>query len=158
MLYSKEFYAIINQRLRQDGILQQWLPEGDPIVISAVARALAESFPYVRVFQYFPGFGYQFLASQQPIPHLTSADLVKKMPEAAIRDLKEWPFQPTPEKELDFPLLRETTMAQMLAADPNAQAMHDDHPVNEYVLWRTLKDSKFQSDNVIAWYEHTKQP
>ena len=45
MLYSKEFYVLIKQRLREDGILQQWLPEGDPVVRSAVARALYESFP-----------------------------------------------------------------------------------------------------------------
>jgi spermidine synthase len=32
LLYSKEFYATINRRLRPDGILQQWLPYGDAVV------------------------------------------------------------------------------------------------------------------------------
>lgn len=160
MLYSKEFYEIIHHRLRPDGILQQWLWEGDPIVRSAVARALSESFPYVRVFEYYPshGFGYQFLASQQPIPKLTGAQLLQQMPASAVRDLMEWPFAPTAEEGLSHVLRQEIPITQVAAADPNAQAMHDDRPVNEYVLLRKLRGSKFQADSLMAWYEHTKQP
>ena len=55
LLYSKEFYAIIRRRLRPGGILQQWLPGGDPVVRASVARALKESFPYVRVFHSVEG-------------------------------------------------------------------------------------------------------
>jgi spermidine synthase len=160
MLYSKEFYGIINRRLRPDGILQQWLWEGDAVVRSAVARALSESFPYVRVFQYYPsyGFGYQFLASRQPIPRLSGAELIGHMPQAAVRDLMEWPFEPTAEQEMNYVLEQEFPIAQMVAADPNAAAMQDDHPVNEYVLLRKVKGSKFQAGSLLAWYEHTKHP
>ena len=158
MLYSKEFYAVLSQRLRHDGILQQWLPEGDPIVRSSVARAIAESFPYVRVFQYFPTYGYQFLASQEPIPVRTGAQLLERMPEAAVRDLMEWPFDPTPAQELDYPLHREITVAQMIAADTEAQAMHDDRPVNEYVILRKLNATQFQTKALLAWYDHTREP
>jgi predicted membrane-bound spermidine synthase len=160
MLYSKEFYGIIDRRLRPDGILQQWLWEGDAVVRSAVARALSESFPYVRVFQYYPsyGFGYQFLASRQPIPHVTGAELIGHMPQAAVRDLMEWPFEPTAEQEMNHVLHQEIPIAEMVAADPNAVAMQDDHPVNEYVLLRKLKGSNFQAGSVLAWYEHTKHP
>ena len=160
MLYSKEFYGIINQRLQPDGILQQWLFEGDPVVRSAVARALSESFPYVRVFQYFPhyGAGFQFLASRQQIPNLSGAELIERMPQAAVRDLMEWPFKPTAEEELTHVLHNEIPIAQMLAADPNSEAMQDDRPVNEYVLLRKLEGSRFQAGPVLAWYEHTKHP
>jgi spermidine synthase len=51
LLYSKEFYATIKQRLKAGGILQQWLPSGDKEVHTAIARALRESFPYVRACQ-----------------------------------------------------------------------------------------------------------
>jgi spermidine synthase len=156
MLYSKEFYAILNQRLRPDGILEQWLPEGDAVVRSAVARALFESFPYVRVFQYNSTFGYQFLASKQPIPNRMPAELVERMPEAALRDIMEWPFESTAQLEFTYVLQRETSVAQMMAADPNAPAMQDDRPVNEYVLLRELKNSRFETDSLLAWYEHTK--
>ena len=158
MLYSKEFYAILSQRLRQDGILQQWLPEGDPIVRSAVARALSESFPYVRVFQYYPTWGFQFLASKQPIPLRTGAELVQRMPAAALRDIMEWPFEPSAERELDFVLKRETSLSRIIASDPNAVAMQDDRPVNEYVLLRKLESSRTQPGSLVAWYEHTRNP
>ena len=158
LLYTKEFYTIVKQRLSPDGMLQQWLPEGDPVVRSAVSRALAESFPYVRVFQYFPTFGFQFIASQRPIPNLTAAELLQRMPEPAVRDLMEWPFDPTPEQELSFVLRKEIPMAQMQTADPNTPAMQDDHPVNEYVLMRKLKAYGFRADSLKTWYEHTKSP
>jgi spermidine synthase len=158
MLYSKEFYAILSQRLRHDGILQQWLPEGDSVVRSAVARALAESFPYVRVFQYSATWGYQFLASKEPIPYRIGAELVARMPESAVRDLMEWPFRPTPAEELNFTLQREQPLSVMLAADSTAQAMRDDRPVNEYVILRKLQATQFQPDALLAWYEHTKSP
>jgi hypothetical protein len=127
-------------------------------VRSAVARALYESFPYVRVFQYSPNFGFEFLASEQPIPNRTSAQLLARMPEAAVRDFMEWPFQPSAVEELEAVLQRETSIAQILAADPNAQAMQDDRPVNEYVLLRKLKGSGFERNSLVAWYEHTKNP
>lgn len=156
MLYSKEFYTILKRRLRPDGILQQWLPDGDPVVRSAVARALAESFPYVRVFQYSSSWGYQFLASAQPIPDRSPAELVQRMPESARRDMIEWPFEPTAELEFSSVLQRETSVAKIVADDPNTQAMHDDRPVNEYVILRKLNASRFQLDALVAWYEHTK--
>jgi spermidine synthase len=158
MLYSKEFYAILGQRLRRDGILQQWLPEGDPIVRSAVARALADSFPYVRVFQYYPTWGYQFLASHEPIPHRLGVELAARMPESAARDIMEWPFRQTPADEFNFVLEREQPLSVMLDADPNAQPMRDDRPVNEYVILRKLNTTQFQADALLAWYEHTKSP
>ena len=40
---------------------------GDAVVKAAVARALQESFPYVRLFRALDGKGFHFLASEQPI-------------------------------------------------------------------------------------------
>jgi spermidine synthase len=158
MLYSKEFYAVLSQRLRPGGILQQWLPEGDPTVRSAVARALQESFPYVRTFRYFSGWGYQFLASREPIPSRSGAELASRLPAAATRDIMEWPFDPSAAQEFNFVLRNEIPVAQLIDDDPNAEAMHDDRPVNEYVILRRLKLSRYRSDALMAWYEHTKQP
>ena len=45
LLYSKEFYSTIKRRLKDGGILQQWLPRwGDAVVQAAVARALKSRF------------------------------------------------------------------------------------------------------------------
>ena len=158
MLYSREFYRTLAPRLRQDGILQQWLPEGDPVVRSSVARALAASFPYVRVFQYFPDWGFQFLASKQPIPYRTGEELVQHMPPSAIRDLMEWPLDPAPEKEWSYVLRKERPLSEFIAIDPNAQPMRDDRPVNEYALLRKLEETRFQTDALVAWFDHTKSP
>ena len=155
MLYSKEFYTILRPRLRPDGILEQWLPEGDSVVRSAVARALAESFPYVRVFQYSPTWGFQFLASSQPIPSRTVDELVERMPESAVRDIMEWPFARTPQQELNYAVQKETSMSSIVT-DPKTPAMRDDHPVNEYVILRKFNEGKFQTGSLVAWYEHTK--
>jgi hypothetical protein len=158
MLYSKEFYAVLSQHLRKDGILQQWLPEGDPIVRTAVARALQESFPSVRFFQYFPDWGFQFLASKEPIPYRAGAELAARMPEAAARDFMEWPFRRSPAEEFNYVLEREKPLSVMLNADPTAQAMRDDRPVNEYVIMRKLNATHYQTDALLAWYERTKSP
>ena len=158
MLYSKEFYAVLSQRLRHDGILQQWLPEGDPIVRTAVARALAESFPYVRFFQYFPDWGFQFLASREPIPNRMGAELAARMPETAARDFMEWPIRKTTAEQFNYVLERERPFSVMLDADPAAQAMRDDQPVNEYVILRKLNATHYQTDALLAWYERTKSP
>lgn len=158
MLYSKEFYATLSPKLAPDGILQQWLPEGDPVVLSSVARSLSKSFPYVRAFQYFPNWGYQFLASKQPIPYRTGPELVKHMPAPAIHDLMEWPLDPTPEQEMSYVLRKEKPLSEFIAADPNAQAMGDDRPVNEYALLRKMKETRFQTDALVTWFDHTKTP
>jgi spermidine synthase len=158
MLYSKEFYTVLRQRLQPDGILQQWLPEGDPVVRSAVARALQESFPYVRTFRYFRNWGYQFLASRQPIPTRSGDQLASKLPPTAMRDIMEWPFEPSAAQEFNFVLKNEIPIAQVIADDPSAEAMRDDRPVNEYVILRKLKLSRFRTDALMAWYQHTKEP
>ena len=77
LLYSEELYGIVKQRLRPGGILQQWLPAGsDPYVRTSAARALQDSFPYVRAFQSRTAWGIHFLASDRPIPNLTAAQLL----------------------------------------------------------------------------------
>ena len=44
LLYSRDFYTVVKQRLRPGGILQQWLPIADRADQASVTRALTESF------------------------------------------------------------------------------------------------------------------
>jgi len=138
LLYSREFYSAATQRLRPDGILQQWLPGGDPATTAAIARALKESFPYVRAFVSIEGWGIHFLASQQPIPDRSPADLAKRMPARASADLVEWGPFPTAEQEFAAVLKREVPINRFVAEDVYAPAMQDDRPLNEYYLLRQL--------------------
>ena len=141
LLYSKEFYVLIKQHLRSGGIFQQWLPEGDPETQSAVARALKESFPYVRTFTYPGDDGLQFLCSMTPIPIRTPAELVARIPEKALADLVEWTPQRTPENLLRIPLSHEITLDSVIRRAPGVPALQDDRPINEYYLLRTTCDN-----------------
>ncbi len=145
LLYSKEFYAVIQERLRSDGILQQWLPMGDAVVHAAVARALQESFPYVRVFHSVDGWGYHFLASKHPLPNWTAAELAQHLPERAAADFTEWGPQPTAQGQFAQILKNELSLEEMIAEAPDTPALQDDHPENEYYAIRRqwLKPAKW---------------
>ena len=136
LLYSKEFYAIIRRRLRPGGILQQWLPGGDPVVRASVARALKESFPYLRVFHSVEGWGYHFLASESPLPNPTAAELAQRLPDKAATDFLEWGPETTPEGQFADVLKREISLDDLIQQAPTASALRDDRPVNEYYLTR----------------------
>ena len=138
LLYSKEFYATLKQRLMPGGILQQWLPTGDPVDHAAIARALQESFPYVRVFYVSPetGWGIHFVASMQPLHNWTAKELAQHMPEHAARDLIEWGPEPDAERQFGALLKNERPIAQMVAESPATPALQDDRPMNEYYYFR----------------------
>jgi spermidine synthase len=138
LLYSREFYAVAQKRLRPGGILQQWFPGGDLATTASIARALKESFPYVRAFVSIGGWGIHYLASQQPIPDRSAADLAKRMPASAVADLLEWGPSTTAEQQFAAVLKNEVPVNQIIAGNVYAPAMQDDRPVNEYYRLRKL--------------------
>jgi spermidine synthase len=136
LLYSKEFYSLIKQRLQPGGVVQQWLPKGDAAIHASVARALGESFPYIRVFRSVTGEGYHFLASECSLDGRSPAKLVQRMPASAVRDMMEWGPQPTPERQFAVVLSRELPLQAMIAEAPKTPALKDDRPINEYYWLR----------------------
>ncbi len=140
LLYSEEFYRVAKQRLQPGGILQQWLPEGDNVLQAGVARALQDSFRYVRVFHSVERRGWHFLASDSPIPVRTAAEMVARMPASAIEDMMEWGPTKTPAEQFEMMLKTEMTTQQLVALAPNTPALQDDRPLNEYFLLRTPAD------------------
>ncbi len=137
LLYSRDFYELAKQRLRPGGILQQWLPpEGDAIDQAAIARALTEAFPYVRVYGSVFVNGEHFLASMSPIPERTAAELVARMPDGALADMMEWGPANTPVEQFDRMLSHPSSPAALIARSPNTPTLQDDRPVNEYYLLR----------------------
>lgn len=141
LLYSREFYAIARQHLAPGGILQQWLPVGaeDPVIVASAARALKESFPYVRGFKSVEGWGYHFLASDSPIQNYSAGNLARHLPPAAAADLIEWGPLHTPEEMFARVLQQEVNVDELMNAEPLVPALDDDRPVNEYFLVRRLK-------------------
>jgi spermidine synthase len=137
LLYSEDFYAIVRQRLRPGGLFQQWLPYGDAQDFTAVARALRDTFPYVRVFAYHRSWGFHFLASEQPLHEWTAKDLVQHMPPAAITDMMEWGPGTDPEAVFAHLMQNELQIDQLITMSPQTPALSDDRPVNEYYLFRS---------------------
>ncbi len=138
LLYSRQFYAIAKKRLRPGGILAQWLPSGDAATQASVAKAISESFPYVRVFGSIEGWGYHFLASEQPIPDTPASQLAAKMPPAAVADMLEWGPYHTAQQQIQAFLSREIPISSLIAKNPSVPALSDNRPVNEYFLLRDV--------------------
>jgi spermidine synthase len=139
LLYSREFYAIIRQHLNPGAIVQVWLPASldEPSATQAsVARALLDSFPYVRAYESIEEWGTHFLVSLEPLPPITGGPLPQALPPAASSDLVEWEEDATPADLLAKVFSQEERIEDFLKLGPNLPAIQDDRPVNEYFLLR----------------------
>jgi spermidine synthase len=139
LLYSRDFYAVVRQRLRPHGILQQWLPgKADRVVHSSVTRALMESFPYVRAYGSVVADGTHYLASMSPIPLRSAEELAARLPQGARVDMLEWGPGTTRVQQFYLVLSQRRSLAQLVALSPTTPALQDDRPINEYYGLRTL--------------------
>jgi spermidine synthase len=136
LLYSKEFYAVAKERLQPGGILAQWLPSGDEAVQSSVARALEESFTYVRVFRPVEENGWHFLGSMHPIADRSAEELLERMPARAVADMMAWGPAATPTDQFNRMLRTDLTPQKLISRAPGTPALQDDRPVNEYDILR----------------------
>jgi predicted membrane-bound spermidine synthase len=136
LLYSQEFYSLVQRRLRPGGILQQWLPGGEVELAVSFTRTLASVFPHVRVFGGIHGWGLHFLASDAPIPARTAEDLARRLPPAAVADFVEWGPEPTAQAQFATLLSHEVPLGQILQLGPDVPVLTDDRPFNEYFLLR----------------------
>lgn len=136
LLYSKEFHEAVKAHLRPGGVFQTWFPVGEERIGRAVAKSLAEVFPYVRVYRSVEGWGVHFLASMQPLPAIDTARMLARLPEAAKADLAEWPKASLYE-DIAKVLESELQIASILP-DRASIRITDDQPYNEYFLLRRL--------------------
>ncbi len=138
LLYSREMYDVLKRRLRPGGILQQWFPGGEQAIGEAVARTLAQSFPYVVAYRSVADWGVHYLASMQPIPEITAAMFAARLPEAARRDLLEWGPEPTVEAMGTAILSRRLALTDIVPNPQGNPVITDDRPYNEYFMLRRL--------------------
>ncbi len=136
LLYTREFYRLLKQRLAPGGILQQWWPGGEEAIVCSVAQALHDEFPHVRAFKSYGGVGFHFLASLSPLPDRGAADLAARLPARATADLLEWGPHPTAQGQFEEILGRERDLGALLTLVAGVPSLQDDRPVNEYYLIR----------------------
>lgn len=131
LLYSVDFYRILKTRLKDDGILAQWFPNGERMTFKAIAKSLSVVFPYVRVFHSVEDWGFHFFASDRPFEMPKIKDFVRRVPAAAAFDLVEWNPDKTPAQLYGELLKREISLAEILTSDVD-YLVTDDRPFNEY--------------------------
>jgi spermidine synthase len=149
LLYSEEFYSLIQKKLKPDGILQQWLPEVyDLDIMDAVTTSITHSFRYVLMYR-VNNMGYHYLASMSPIHIPTAAEAISKMPEAARKDRLEWELNTETKLIEIWNELLEGKINPALFKMSSDKSITDDKPVNEYYLIRSLKKMNFKS--FVSW-------
>ena len=104
---------------------------------ASIAKALKESFPYVRAFQSFDDFGIHFLASMGPLPGGSGSVLAARLPVAAAADFLEWEPTTTTAELFNRALSRERSIEKIIAENPRVPALEDDQPINEYFTLRS---------------------
>lgn len=139
LLYSVEFYSIVRPHLRPGGIVQVWFPDGDAATWTAIAKALRNSFPFVRVYRDFSSPGAYFLASMSPFGAATAANLPQQLPPAAAADLVEWLPATKPAEVLDAVLTREVPLDNIIESAGSTPPMTDNRPINEYYVLRSIQ-------------------
>jgi spermidine synthase len=80
-------------------------------------------------------WGYHLLASETPIPEISPAEFVARLPEAAQRDLIEWDSNQSLIGMTTDVLSRRVPISTALQADLPAE-ITDDQPYNEYFILR----------------------
>lgn len=142
LLYSEEFYALVRKHLKPKGILQQWFPCGELKIAQAAARALSNSFPYIRVYKSVEGWGLHFLASMSPIDVPSAETMISRIPETAGKDMMEW-YPPEEAGNLEgmirLILKNEIPFSELLNDDRRI-TITDDRPFNEYFFLRRKID------------------
>lgn len=140
LLYSTEFYKLAKAHLKKGGILHQLHPDWtEKHILNAVARSLANSFKYVRVWRTYPkGIGFHFLASDEPIESLSVQEIVNKMPLKARTDLCQWAGGGSDcSGEIAKFMAGELNFQDLLDPEPKI-IVTDDHPYNEYFMLRRM--------------------
>ncbi len=137
MLYSVEFYEQAKSRLRPEGILQQWWYDSkDAWLFESALRSIVKVFPHVMVFPSVEGWGYHILASQTAIRIPGVNTIRARMPESAVRDMREWEGNTSAENLLSRMLDHGRRPWEFSGFELDGPMITDDFPLNEYFFVR----------------------
>jgi spermidine synthase len=151
LLYSKEFCQVLKEHVNKGGLVQQFFPTDERVVRSAALRALKDCFPYVRIFRSSQGWGYHFIASDQPIVVPSVATIEKRLTPRVIADLLENADemdQGKPLNQFKRMIYFEVPVQEILDNNPKS-VITDDRALNEYCLLRRITDDRQDWDGCI---------
>jgi len=78
-----------------------------------------------------------YLASMEPIPVRTPAELAARLPPKAAADFVEWgPFR-TAEQQFEILLPDSVSLDALIQRSPGTPPLRDDRPINEYFALRS---------------------
>jgi spermidine synthase len=138
MLYSREFYEQVKERLQPNGILQQWwYTTQDLWLFEAELRTVAAVFPHVMIFPSVEGWGFHIIASAQPINVPGIKTLEARIPQAAQRDMVEWESGRNVEALLAIMANRGKELWEIPGFVKAGPEITDDMPLNEYFFIRS---------------------
>lgn len=85
-LYTREFFALAASRLREDGVLVQWIGPAyvDEALLRTLVATLADVLPHVRVYQARRGAGILLVASREAIALEAGFDAARAAAPAAL--------------------------------------------------------------------------
>ncbi|MDP6625422.1 MAG: fused MFS/spermidine synthase [Nitrospinota bacterium] len=134
-LYSRDFYEIAKLRLKEGGILHQWLPSHDKVILNGVTRAIVSVFPYVKIFPSIEDWGVHYLASMNRIDIPPVEILVSRFSDRARNDLLEW-NKGINLKEMVRKMVGVYSTGLMNIDANDDRLITDDRPINEYFMLR----------------------
>ena len=141
VLYSKEFYQEISQKLNPKGMVSQWIWFGSREDDIAMAiKSFVEVFPYVRAYQTFSGSGGIFLQGSLSPILIDQTSLRKKLDnQKANDDFREFYKDLALEEILNLEIGNRESLLKVVA---NYLPVTDDRPRTEYFKLRhTFIDS-----------------
>ncbi|MDH4227343.1 MAG: fused MFS/spermidine synthase [Deltaproteobacteria bacterium] len=144
-LYSREFFETAKAHLNDDGLLQLWMwpEEADLYTSIAINQSITDAFPYVKLFNAFDmKRGFLYIASMKPINVPTVNEMLKKMPQAAQKDMVEWTPNLSPAQILELTRKNSADAPKTPLTAANNIMLTDDRPANEYFLVRQILGGK----------------
>jgi predicted membrane-bound spermidine synthase len=143
LLYSEDFYQELQDRLAEGGVVQQWIPDGDPVIQKAFIRSFVNAFPHVLALHSYEEWGTHLIGSMAPLTVPGIPELVKRMPGNARKDLMEWRKTGNLRDFLRLILSQQVDVKTLLDPDEKI-VVTDDRPLNEYYFLRQTFPTLFK--------------
>lgn len=141
-LYTKEFFRLSRDRLKDGGAMCLWIPPAPFSEVRMIMKTFHSVFPntYVCGGPQYPGlYMLGFISVGPPnLDRFVSANRNK----AVVADLNEWNnAMPTPQSLLTLLVLKPDQLASFV---DGAKVITDDRPYTEYPLWRSIYDKTYR--------------